>query len=383
MKIVQFSELAAGDWDRVAGLANQAWLFHRADWVALETDYFVRTNLSFAIEDRGELIAIHPLYISDPGTGTRGELLLHSGIHRHASLAHVPRLDASVIKSLRNVGMRHVDDLARQFNVDRIQFGIQNLAPESLGPGRVEIPFWVTNHHFLLGINYNETGVTPVPGMVTLAVDQIVDLGHRPEVLFARLDEACRRAVRKAEASGLRCAQRDLNDAIDDYYELAQHRAQQTGEGLPPRDFYVAVARRLGRERVRLFLADQDGKLAAGLIVLADKGALSFYAGASHQDYLQFRVNDFIHWSAIQWGAANDFQSYRLGPWFPEVPDHWAIAKVSKFKTKFGGSQVSSVQASFYRHPQHYLQAGIAALSQRAQELAARNSLFTNRSQDI
>jgi hypothetical protein len=379
MRVVELPKLNAEEWDRVVDQSIQGWLFHRSDWLALEEEFFVQRNLSFGIDEKGKLLAIHPLYLSDPGTGTRGELLLHSGIHRHAALAHVPGLDVSAVKSLRTVAMRHIDGMARELNVDRIQFGIQNLAPESLGPGRVEIPFWVTDYHFLLGVHYNQTGALPVPGMVTLAVDQIVDIRHSPEVLFARLDDACRRAVRKAEANGLRCVQRELDEAIDDYYELAQHRAQQTKQGLPPRNFYLALARRLGRQRIRLFLAEQNGKLAAGLILLADKGALSFFASASHQDCLQFRVNDFIHWSAIQWGAMNGFHSYRLGPWFPEVPDDWAIAKVSKFKTKFGGRQISSVQASFYRHPQQYLQAGIAALSQYVGELATRESFFASK----
>ncbi|MEO7728976.1 MAG: hypothetical protein ABIS45_17120, partial [Burkholderiales bacterium] len=45
------------------------------------------------------------------------------------------------------------------------------------------------------------------------------------------------------------------------------------------------------------------------------------------------------------------------GPSFPEVPKDWPIARVSKFKTKFGARPFTTIQGSLFRHPDKYLAA--------------------------
>ncbi|MEQ6413416.1 hypothetical protein ODX41_21155, partial [Salmonella enterica subsp. enterica serovar Enteritidis] len=65
------------------------------------------------------------------------------------------------------------------------------------------VPFWVSDFGFQLGIAFGPSGMLPCPGSSTLNADQLVDLAPAVEQLFARLDNTCRTAVRKAEKSGL------------------------------------------------------------------------------------------------------------------------------------------------------------------------------------
>jgi Acetyltransferase (GNAT) domain len=326
--------------------------------------------------DRDRVVAIHPLYLSDGAKGTGGEILLHSGIHRHAALAFAPDLKQDDKKAVQSTAMRHIDRVAQEFDIDRVQFGIQNLAPQSLGSERVEIPSWVTDYRFFLGMHYARSGNLPVPGMTILAADQVVDLKREPSAIFAGFDVACQRALRKAEANELGCVVSILSDEVQTYYDLAKISAQRTGEELPSLGYYLDIAQRFGSDFTKLFLVHYRDRPVAGLILLAYKGSLSFFAGISHPDYLGYRVNDFIHWSAMRWAASNGYQNYRLGPWFPEVPVNWDIAKRSKFKAKFGARNLTIVQASFFRRPERYRQSGVDALGRLISELSGRTSFL-------
>ena len=45
-----------------------------------------------------------------------------------------------------------------------------------------------------------------------------------------------------------------------------------------------------------------------------------------------------------------------LGPIFPEHPYDWPISKVSRFKKKFGATNVTIIQGSFFCRPEKYLE---------------------------
>ena len=76
----------------------------------------------------------------------------------------------------------------------------------------------------------------------------------------------------------------------------------------------------------------------------------------------------------IAWGRQAGDRIYRLGPFFPEVPREWPIARVSAFKTKFGGRSIPLVYASLYRRPEKYL----ARLPARASESRPRDASSLN-----
>ena len=101
----------------------------------------------------------------------------------------------------------------------------------------------------------------------------------------------------------------------------------------------------------------------AALWLLIHKGAAHFLGGVSDPAYLPMRVNDFLHWSAIVWANHQGLTHYRLGPVFPELPDDWPVARVSRFKGKFGGISYSTIQGSYFRHPEKYLETGRTQLS--------------------
>jgi hypothetical protein len=272
--------------------------------------------------------------------------------------------------------MREIERLAELLSCDRIQLGAQNLAPRYLRGWREEIPFWVFEYGFELGIQFGSLGLAPAPGMATCAVDQVVDLTHDEETILARFDGSCRKALRKAESAGVQLEQGNLETpeaTVRRYYALAQRSAARTGETLPPMDYYTdLLAAFAGDGRVAVLFARKDESDAAALMLGIDKAAASFLAGVSDPYHLPSRVNDFIHWSAIRWARERGCAWYRLGPVFPTLPADWPVARVSRFKSKFGAQSLITIQGSRFLRPERYFELGVAALRERCGKTGRR-----------
>jgi hypothetical protein len=169
------------------------------------------------------------------------------------------------------------------------------------------------------------------------------------------LDNTCRTAVRKAEKSGLQFEISSDVSHLEAYINIARASATRTGESLPPLEYYRSIFRSFAATAgVHVAFVRHDMNAIAGLILLADKNAVSFLAGVSLPDAMKLRPNDFLHWNAIKWAKHSGFEVYRFGPWFPEVPRDWPISKVSLFKTKFGSRSLPIIQGSLFRRPELY-----------------------------
>jgi hypothetical protein len=348
MKAVAFHNLPRAAWDALADISDDAWLNHRADWVDVETRYFVSANLSFGIVDGDEIVALQPLYLSNAANGTpNGEVLVHSGIHRHTGLALAPGLARSARAEAQKLAMARILDLALSHGADRVQLNAHNLAPRQRSLERDQIPYWVMEHGFHLGLGYGYAGVSPAPGFAVCNADQIVDLTQSAETLLDAVDPACRRAIRKAEKMPLAFSFTTEDVNIERYWTLAQRSALRTGEQLPPRDYYVdLVTRFTPAGKVALAIASHGGQDVGALLLFLDKGSASFLAGVSEPDALAMRPNDFMHWNAILAAKAMGLSAYRFGPVFPETPQDWPFARVSAFKGKFGGKATPVIQGS-------------------------------------
>jgi hypothetical protein len=359
MRAVPFGEVSNAEWNTVVQRSSDAWLFHDAAWIAIESTYFPNHNRSFALVAGGELVGVQPLYVCDQGIGWV-ERLVHCGVHRHTGLALVDGLDAGPVKAARKEAIRHMASVAAAERADRIQLNAQNLAPANLSLDRAESPFWL-EHGFHFGLQFGPAGLEPAPGMSTCCVDLIVDLTGTEEQLFAALQD--RNAVRKAMAAGV-TLEAGGADAIEAYVEIAIAAAERTGEALPSRDYFAELERAFapsGRIAV-LFARHEDRRVAAALLAI-DKAAASYLGGCSLPEAMPLRVNDFLQWSVQVWGRGRGLHRYRLGPHFPDVPPDWPIAKVTWFKTKFGARSVPVIQGSRFLSPGKYQSVGTARLN--------------------
>lgn len=354
MKVVEYADADRELWDRIASTSPESWLLHRSQWIEIERSFFVHSNLSFALVEGEELIGIQPLFLNDATGMIFGERLIHSGIHRHTGLALAHGLAPGVVAAARQFAMKQILSLAELYDADRIQLNSHNLSPFNRSDGREEIPFWVRDFGFQLGLFFGPNQMMPCPGLSTVNADQIVDLSQPESELFANLQD--RNSVRRAMSEGLEFEITNDPAALEDYAAIAKISAQRTGEELPSFDYYRAILGAFSAEGHChiAFARNGEGRQAA-LMLLTDRDAAHYLAGVSHTDALKLRPNDFLHWNAMLWAKNAGMTAYRFGPFFPEVPSDWPIAKVSKFKTKFGARSVPIIQGSFFRRPELYI----------------------------
>lgn len=361
MKVVPFDKIEGRIWDELCDQSDQAWLFHRSSWVEIEDRFFDFQNRSFGLQQGSRLIAIQPLYVSDYALNEGKEHIIHSGIHRHTGLAIRREVGEQVQEACRKVAMREIGRIAELEDVDRVQLNVHNLTIESLSDKRQSIPFWVSDHGYQLGLYFGRFGMRPAPGMATCNADQIVNLNGNSDERFAALSGSCRRAVRKANSYGLRLRVARNRTDVAGYYDLAAMSATRTGEVLPSIDYYYAIWDGFAANgRAALFFVLDGDVKAAGLWVLRENDSASFLAGVSDPERLHKRVNDYLHWSAMQWLSDEGCRWYRLGPTFPTVPHDWPIARVARFKAKLGGRPLDVIQGSWFRHRHKYRDVGFS-----------------------
>ncbi|MCB1738831.1 MAG: GNAT family N-acetyltransferase [Gammaproteobacteria bacterium] len=359
MKLASHSEISAARWDACYERSRQAWLFHSHAWVTLEHKHGAKEQHSFGIVDAdGEVLAIVPLYVYELGLGFFTERVLASGLRVAGIAIRDDVVDAARTAVQRRI-MQEILRIADARDCDRIQLGMHTLAPACLDKSGPPVPFWLREHGFEPGIQMGPNGMAPAPGMSTHALDQVVELDSDLQALEARFDPACRRALRKARRAALTGETAAGRAGVERYYALATKSAARTGESLAPLAYFADLVDTFAPvDKLHLIFTRFDDADAAALILLVDKGSASFLAGVSDPEMLGYRVNDFLHYSAIELAKSLGAQRYRLGPIFPTLPLDWPVSRVSRFKKKFAGHSLPVVQGSFFRHPERYLEVG-------------------------
>ncbi|MGD1018611.1 MAG: GNAT family N-acetyltransferase [Verrucomicrobiia bacterium] len=144
--------------------------------------------------------------------------------------------------------------------------------------------------------------------------------GHRlglvdnEDVLFANVDGAVRRAIRKARKSGVTVEIAQDLAAVRTFYGL--HCETRKKHGLPPqpfRFFHGIHQHILSRDRGFVVLARQGRMAVAGAVFfhIANKAIYKF--GASDDRFQHLRANNLVMWEAIHWYATHGFDELDFG----------------------------------------------------------------------
>lgn len=141
-----------------------------------------------------------------------------------------------------------------------------------------------------------------------------LDLTPGQDALFDRFSSANRRAIRKAEKSGLQVDfATDLNAAREFYGLLALTRRRH---GLPPQPFrfFEALVRNVLKPGLGLIaLAKWRGRAVAGAVFLHHKHDALYKFGASNEALQGLRSNNLVMWHAIQWHLQHGFETLGFG----------------------------------------------------------------------
>jgi len=142
------------------------------------------------------------------------------------------------------------------------------------------------------------------------------DLTQTEDKLFANMDSACRRCIRKAEKSGVKIEEAHDASFADEYYE--QLKDVFAKQGLVP-TYPVERVRALVKNleptgRVLLLRArDSEGKCIATGIFPGYNKIAEFWGNASLRTSQNLRPNEALHWYAIRYWKARGVEVYDWG----------------------------------------------------------------------
>jgi lipid II:glycine glycyltransferase (peptidoglycan interpeptide bridge formation enzyme) len=141
-----------------------------------------------------------------------------------------------------------------------------------------------------------------------------LDLPANENMLFEQLKSATRRAIRKAEKSGVRVEISTDADATGSFYEL--HCKTRKRHGLPPQpdSFFKNIQKHiLAKNHGIVLLARWKRQPVAGGIFFHGGGAAVYKFGASDENFQHLRGNNLVVWEALRYFLRRGVKKLDLG----------------------------------------------------------------------
>jgi lipid II:glycine glycyltransferase (peptidoglycan interpeptide bridge formation enzyme) len=190
--------------------------------------------------------------------------------------------------------------------------------------------------------------VAPIQPVRTILLDLTAD----EATLLARMKEKWRYNLRLAERKGVKVRAAQSVEDIQAWYNLMQITSERDQFGIHTLDYYLQAWRIFNpRQQGRLFLAECEGQLLAGIFVsLYAKQGIYLY-GASSNEQRNLMPNYLLQWEAIRWAKAQGAKQYDFWGIPATDAEAEAMAGVYRFKSGWGGEVVRFVGC--YQHVYH------------------------------
>ncbi len=191
-----------------------------------------------------------------------------------------------------------------------------------------------------------------------LYVTWLLRLSADPDRMWKGLRKPVQRQIKKSEGQGVKVRLAQRREDMEQYYRLhLQTRCKKHGMPAQPRAFFYRLWDAFAAQNgVRLLLAEYEGKVIAGMILLASGTTIRYAYGASDEHYLHLAPNNLLLWTAIKIGCTAGYQTLDLGR---TARDNEGLME---FKRRWGASQEP---LPYYYYPQ---MAGLASTSETSRK---------------
>lgn len=150
-----------------------------------------------------------------------------------------------------------------------------------------------------------------------------------------------RNMVYKAQRSGVTVKQVDLQEGLDAYYPLFYSTMMKL-QVLPFEKKFFQTAARVLKEEARLFLADHEGQVVAGILAFEWNRTLWIWGNASDSKKLSLGANNAVYSAVIEYACnQSSIDHIDFGSTIAGTPHHF-------FKKRWGGEEKPLYQWS---HP--------------------------------
>lgn len=176
---------------------------------------------------------------------------------------------------------------------------------------------------------------------LTVRTTAILDMSIGEEALWRQLGTKTRNMVRKAQKAGVNVREGQSSDVVE-YYRMVESTFARVGyAGTLPSSFYHKVIDTLQPAGMaRMVVAEHEGKMIAGVILLCYKKTIYYWHAASLAESWNLAPNDLLQWEIIKWACSKGYNSYDM---LVVEPQRWP--GVAKFKLSFGARMTNFYSA--------------------------------------
>ncbi|MGA8855711.1 MAG: GNAT family N-acetyltransferase, partial [Candidatus Bathyarchaeia archaeon] len=336
MKIVPYHDADKHLWNRLVDESDEAWLYHRTEWVDLVAALY--PNESFMItSDDGQPLGVFCVYRSSRGT-RRGfrQHFLFTGLGRSGP-ALAKGLDKKLRRAAMDFSLLYLKERAKVWKATYLEAHLPTLAPAYMPPLRTEVNPLIECGFIALPRYGSTVGLSRLHGVETPTT--IIDLqANTEEQLFAACSKACRNLVRKAIQSGVTCEQNNGVSGVEAFYKPFQSSFRRSRSGMSPISFFQEMHTSFADKGFfRLFIASRGANPIASVLLLCYKDAVTYYAGGMDYDAHHLSPHNLLIWESIRWAWIDGKKWYEMGPYFPYLSLQDKMARIGNFKREFGG----------------------------------------------
>ncbi len=169
----------------------------------------------------------------------------------------------------------------------------------------------------------------------------VLDLSADEETLLSQMKPKCRYNIGLAARKGVTVRAATTSEEVRQWYKLYLVTSTRDKFGIHTLDYYLRAWELFtARDELRLFLAEHDGRLLAGIFVAIFAGQAIYLYGASGNEDRHLMPNYALQWEAILWAKRQGAYLYDF--WgVPDTDDvDEAMAGVYRFKRSWGGRLV-------------------------------------------
>jgi serine/alanine adding enzyme len=170
----------------------------------------------------------------------------------------------------------------------------------------------------------------------------VLDLAE-PDIVWKKFDsKSVRWAIRKAKKDGVIIREGSRVNDLETFYKLNLKTKRRLGVPGHPFDFLHNVYDNM-RNLTKLYLAEYQGNVIAGIMNLEFKDTILYGYAASDREYLIHRPNDLLLWIAIEEGCRLGYKHFDFGKTSKDEEG------LFRFKKHWGGEER---KLWYYYYPQ-------------------------------
>lgn len=148
-----------------------------------------------------------------------------------------------------------------------------------------------------------------------LYVRWLMPLSTDPDSVWSNLRKPVQRQVKKSQKLGVQVRFAQQRSDVAHYYQLhLQTRCKKHGMPAQPQHYFLELWDAFAESgAMRLLLAEYQGRIIAGMVLLASGSTIRYAYGASNERYLNLAPNDLLMWTAIKLGCTLGYLTLDMG----------------------------------------------------------------------